>query len=167
MTLGGSCMDGNEEEDSCQRIRSDLMFALLLLLALCLSNVSLKKRLLKNITVDSKLKSTQRCLVGSISARLWGLRMDDSALSRLLTAAYWSVLVLTKMIFRLYRTQVWSFNTRLCNVSVRCWDLFDVTLADEDADRKLFDVYDACWQFIDSLMKAASGHLKSGDFSWW
>ena len=63
-------MDGNEEEDSCQRIRSDLMFALLLLLALCLSNVSLKKRLLKNITVDSKLKSTQRCLVGSISARL-------------------------------------------------------------------------------------------------
>ena len=63
-------MDGDEEEGSCQRIRSDLMFALLLLFALCLSNVSLKKRLLKNITVDSKLKSTQRCLVGSISARL-------------------------------------------------------------------------------------------------
>ena len=40
-------MDGDEEEDSCQRIRSDLMFVILLLLVLCFSNVSLKRRLFK------------------------------------------------------------------------------------------------------------------------
>ena len=83
-------MDGDEEEGSCQRIRSNLMFVILLLLAFCFGNISLpflviffffsknfskfffskKEAVEKNITVNSKLKSTQRCLVGSILARL-------------------------------------------------------------------------------------------------
>ena len=41
-------MDGDEEEGSCQRNRSDLMFVILLLLALCFINVSLKRNLFKN-----------------------------------------------------------------------------------------------------------------------
>ena len=34
-------MDGDEEEGSCQRIRSNLMFVILLLLAFCFGNISL------------------------------------------------------------------------------------------------------------------------------
>ena len=63
-------MDGDEEEGSCQRIRSDLMFVILLLLALCFSNVSLKRRPFKNTTLSPKLKSLQRCQLGLILARL-------------------------------------------------------------------------------------------------
>ena len=37
-------MDGDEEEGSCQRIRCDLMFVILLLLALFFSFASLKGR---------------------------------------------------------------------------------------------------------------------------
>ena len=96
-------MDGDEEGGSCQRARSDPMF---LLLALWFSNVSLKRRLFKKHHIYSEIEIHTKVPGGVDFSQ--AVRTEDGRLCvvKVFIDAYYFILVVTKKIFWLYRTQV-------------------------------------------------------------